>query len=73
MPKLQRIDGKVKHYAYTPEGKRQYERDKAAMKMSPTAKIDVKKSKSKPMHKMPNGSMMAGKSHPKSKKRNGIY
>jgi hypothetical protein len=36
MPKLQRIDGKVKHYAYTPEGKRQYERDKAAMKMSPS-------------------------------------
>jgi hypothetical protein len=39
MPKLQRIDGKVKHYAYTPEGKRQYELDKAAMKMSPTAKL----------------------------------
>jgi hypothetical protein len=34
MPKLQQIDGKVKHYGYTPEGKRQYERDKAAMKMT---------------------------------------
>jgi len=39
MPKLQRIDGKVKHYPYTPEGKLAYERDKAAMKMSPTAKL----------------------------------
>ena len=40
MPKLQRIDGKVKHYAYTPEGKRQYERDKAAMKMSPSMNLN---------------------------------
>jgi hypothetical protein len=35
------------------------------------AKAAIKKSK--PMHKMPDGRMMAGKSHPKSKKRNGIY
>jgi len=34
MPKI-RIDGKTRHYAYTPEGKAQYERDKAALKMSP--------------------------------------
>ena len=34
MPKLQTIDGKTRHYAYTPEGKKAYERDKAAMKMS---------------------------------------
>lgn len=34
MPKLS-MGGKVKHYAYTPEGKAQYERDKAALKMSP--------------------------------------
>jgi hypothetical protein len=52
---------------------------KAAMKMSPTAKFPQNggrtytPSKPKPMHKMPDGSMMAGKSHPKSKKRNGTY
>jgi hypothetical protein len=52
---------------------------KAAMKMSPTAKFPqdggktYTASKPKPMHKMPDGSMMAGKSHPKSKKRNGTY
>jgi hypothetical protein len=34
MPKLS-MGGKVKHYAYTPEGKAQYERDRAMMKMSP--------------------------------------
>ena len=34
MPKLS-MGGKVKHYAYTPEGKAQYERDKARLKMSP--------------------------------------
>ena len=34
MPKLQTIDGKTRHYAYTPEGKKAYERDKGAMKMS---------------------------------------
>lgn len=34
MPKI-RIDGKIRHYAYTPEGKAQYERDKAIQKMSP--------------------------------------
>lgn len=39
MPKLQTIDGKTRHYAYTPEGKKAYERDKAAMQMSPTAKL----------------------------------
>lgn len=39
MPKLQMIDGGVKHYAYTPAGKKAYERDKAAMQMSPTAKF----------------------------------
>lgn len=43
------------------------------MNLRQIAKATVKKSKSKPMHKMPDGSMMAGKSHPKSKKRNGIY
>jgi hypothetical protein len=31
------------------------------------AKAAVKKSKSKSKHKMPDGTMMAGKSHPKSK------
>lgn len=34
MPRLN-MNGKVRHYAYTPEGKAQYERDKAAQKMSP--------------------------------------
>lgn len=34
MPTI-RMGDKVKHYAYTPEGKKAYERDKAAMKMSP--------------------------------------
>lgn len=50
---------------------------KAAMKMSPTAKFPQDGGRTytapKPMHKMPDGSMMAGKSHPKSKKRNGTY
>jgi len=34
MPKIN-FDGKTRHYAYTPEGKAQYKRDKAALKMSP--------------------------------------
>lgn len=29
MPKLQRIDGKVRHYPYTPAGRAAYLRDKA--------------------------------------------
>lgn len=37
MPKLQMIGGGVKHYAYTPEGKKAYERDKAKAKMSPSS------------------------------------
>ena len=36
MPKLS-MGGKVKHYAYTPEGKKSYERDKAKAKMSPSS------------------------------------
>jgi len=35
MPKLS-MGGKVKHYAYTPEGKAQYERDKARLNVSPS-------------------------------------
>jgi hypothetical protein len=57
MPKLQRIDGKVKHYAYTPEGKKQYLQDKA--------NLEGMKKMQPPMHKMPNGKMMAGKKHKK--------
>lgn len=56
MPKLQMIDGGVKHYAYTPSGKKQYQQDKAnqlgANKMQPSL-----------THKMPNGKMMSGKKH----------
>ena len=64
MPKLQMIGGGVKHYAYTPAGKKEYKQDKAnqlgASKMQPSL-----------THKMPNGKMMSGKKHKKTK--NGVY
>ena len=44
MPKLQMIGGGVKHYAYTPAGKKQYLQDKANLKgmkkMQPSMGLD---------------------------------